>query len=84
MITVDDLTPGSKFVIANQGVCITYHWSVVEVLGVHVEDVRYQHHYPSGKHEPIGDPKMTPLDRFLEIVNAPAKGPHHTSRPVLK
>lgn len=74
MIGIDDLKPGTKFAVANQGTAITYIWAVVRVIGVHGDDVRYEH-------LPMRAIRSTPIERFLEIVNAELKGPHHTPKP---
>lgn len=74
MITVEDLTPGQKFAVANQGTAITPDWRVVKVVGVYGADVHYEK-------PPFRQVHTTPIERFLEIVNAPPKGLHHTPKP---
>ena len=74
MISIDDLKPGTRFAVANQGTAITFNWAVVKVIGVHGDDVRYER-------PPMRAIRTTPIERFLEIVNADPKGPHHTPKP---
>lgn len=73
-ITIEDLVPGKRLAVANQTTAMTPDWIVVVVLGVHGQDVRY-------RYERSDRPRTTPIERFLEIVNAPPRGPHHTGRP---
>lgn len=75
MIARDDLRPGLTLAVANQGIAITYQWRVVVVRHVSADEVFYTV-------EPFKQAwRRTPIERFLEIVNAPPRGPHHTPKP---
>jgi hypothetical protein len=77
-ITSADLVPGRQFAVPNQGTAITADWLVVTVLGVYGDEVHYQH-----RDDTSFARRTTPLARFLEIINDPPHGPHHTPRPEL-
>lgn len=67
MITADDLRPGQVFSVINQGTCITPQTITVTIVWVDTDTVWYRKEYAS-------QPRSTPLDRFLDIVNQKKKG----------